>query len=368
MALDLFRKIEAPKGLFAVEKATVAYALFTTLLILFSWGEMADPARLLLGRLQILLATLALMYLYRLYPCKATTYLRVIIQLAFLIYWYPDTFELNRHLPNQDHIFASLEQRLFGCQPAVLFAEAFPGKWVSEPINLGYFFYYPMIIIVGTYILLKKFCWLERWSFVLAASFYTYYTIYLFLPVTGPQFYFPAIGWENVEAGRFFPIGRYFDYHPTLLPDAASNGGCGFFCTLVELSQQLGERPTAAFPSSHVGISTLLMLMSARLSRKLFCFLLPFYVLLCMATVYIQAHYLIDSIAGFLSAFVIYFITTFFYKYYFATPLFGATSLPKSRCVLLKKRRHFPEKSKALSLESAATPGREATGNARQRD
>lgn len=350
MALDIFRKIEAPKGLFAVEKATVVYALFTTLVIICSWGEMADPGRLLWGRLQILGATVILMLLYRLYPCKLTTYLRVIIQLSFLIYWYPDTFELNRHLTNQDHIFAGLEQRLFGCQPAVIFSETFPSKWVSEPLNLGYFFYYPMMFIVGTFIFLKKFDWFERWSFVLAASFYTYYTIYLFLPVVGPQFYFPVIGWDNVEAGVFPQVGRYFDYHPALPP--GEHGECGFFCSMVELSQQLGERPTAAFPSSHVGISTLLMLISARLSRNLFCFLLPFYLLLCTATVYIQAHYLIDAIAGFFSAFVIYFIITFIYKYYFATPLFGATSLPKSRSASLQKCLAFSEKCRDFSAEA----------------
>ena len=136
------------------------------------------------------------------------------------------------------------------------------------------------------------------------------------------------VGWENAEAGVFFPVGDYFNYHPELFPGRYDQPG--FFYSLVETSQQLGERPTAAFPSSHVGISTLLMLMAGRLSRKLCCFLLPFYVLLCMATVYIQAHYLVDVIVGFFSAFVIYFFTTFVYKYYFATPFFGATSLPAS--------------------------------------
>lgn len=328
MALDLLRKIDAPRGLLAVEKATMVYSLFTTLLIVCSWAEMSDPLALLRGRLEILLATLGLMFLYRLHPCRLTTYLRVVIQLCFLTYWYPDTFELNRHLPNLDHVFASLEQNLFGCQPALLFARTFPSKWMSEAVNLGYFFYYPMMFIVGTYIFLKKFDWFERWSFILASSFYIYYTIYLFVPVVGPQFYFPVVGWENAEAGVFFPVGDYFNYHPELFPGRYDQPG--FFYSLVETSQQLGERPTAAFPSSHVGISTLLMLMAGRLSRKLCCFLLPFYVLLCMATVYIQAHYLVDVIVGFFSAFVIYFFTTFVYKYYFATPFFGATSLPAS--------------------------------------
>lgn len=36
--------------------------------------------------------------------------------------------------------------------------------------------------------------------------------------------------------------------------------------------------------------------------------MLPFYIFLCLATVYIQAHYLIDAIAGLISAVVIYFV------------------------------------------------------------
>ena len=44
------------------------------------------------------------------------------------------------------------------------------------------------------------------------------------------------------------------------------------------------------------------MIMAWRGSRCLFACLLPFYLLLCGATVYIQAHYLIDAIVGFFSA------------------------------------------------------------------
>ena len=96
----------------------------------------------------------------------------------------------------------------------------------------------------------------------------------------------------------------------------------GFFYNLVEGSQQIGERPTAAFPSSHVGISTLLMIMAWRGSRWLFACLFPFYILLCCATVYIQAHYLIDSIVGFISAFGLYVVVTWMFKRWFAQPMF----------------------------------------------
>ena len=81
----------------------------------------------------------------------------------------------------------------------------------------------------------------------------------------------------------------------------------------------MGERPTAAFPSSHVGISTIVMIMAYRVNKKLCYFLASFYVLLCCATVYIQAHYLVDVIAGWISAVCIYIVATYMYKRWFAS-------------------------------------------------
>ena len=65
------------------------------------------------------------------------------------------------------------------------------------------------------------------------------------------------------------------------------------------MAHDSGERPTAAFPSSHVGISVVCMLLAWRTgSRKLFFTLLPFAMLICLATVYVRAHYAIDVLAG----------------------------------------------------------------------
>ena len=126
---------------------------------------------------------------------------------------------------------------------------------------------------------------------------------------------------EHAEQGTFWAIGDYFNYNRELLPGPGYEDG--FFYSLVEGSQQVGERPTAAFPSSHVGISTLLMIMAWRISKVLFGCLVPFYMLLCCATVYIQAHYLIDAIGGFVSAFVLYVLVTKMFKKWFVKPMFG---------------------------------------------
>jgi len=335
MALDIFKRIETQKGLFAVEKISLLYNALTSILIICMFHMMEHPWQMLWDRALIAAMTFALMYLYRLAPSKFSAFVRIAVQMSLLAYWYPDTYEFNRLLPNMDHLFASLEQLIFNGQPAITFSELLPQKWVSEAVNMGYFAYYPMIFLVTIFYFLFRFELFEKVSFVLVASFFIYYLAYIFVPVAGPQFYFPAIGMENALAGKFFSIGDYFNYNVELLPGPGYADG--LFYNLVESSQAVGERPTAAFPSSHVGISTILMIMAYRVNKKFFAILSPFYILLCCATVYIQAHYLIDSIAGFISGVGLYYLSTHLYKKWFISPMF-------------KKREILPVKQKVTTI------------------
>ena len=317
MAVDWFKRVESSKGLFAVERISLIYNAITTILIVLFYSRMDHPGMMLLERAGIVAITFGLIYLYQKYPCRLSAFVRMVVQMSFLAYWYPDTFEFNRLFPNLDCFFASAEQWLFNCQPSVEFSKLCPDIWFSEPFNMGYFAYYPLIAIVAIYYFVFKFEWFEKASFVIVTSFFLYYLIYIFVPVAGPQFYFPAIGMDNVEACNFLSIGDYFNHNAILLP--GPNFEQGLFFDLVEASQEVGERPTAAFPSSHVGISTILMIMAWRVNKKLCYGLTPFYVLLCCATVYIQAHYLIDVFAGWISAVAIYILSTWMYKRWFAS-------------------------------------------------
>ena len=172
---------------------------------------------------------------------------------------------------------------------------------------MGYFMYYPMIAAVVLYYFFCRYYEAERVSFVLLASFFIYYLIYIYVPVVGPTFYFDAVGVQDIAKGIFPAMGDYFSTHTNCLPTPGYTDG--IFYQLVEDAKEAGERPTAAFPSSHVGVSTICMLLAWHSrNRKLLFTMLPFYIFLCMATVYIQAHYLIDAIAGWISAVVIYFM------------------------------------------------------------
>ena len=142
MALDWFKRVESSKGLFAVERISLVYNAITTILIVLLYSRMDHPGMMLLERAGIVAITFGLIYLYQKYPCRLSAFVRMVVQMSFLAYWYPDTFEFNRLFPNLDCFFASAEQFLFGCQPSVEFSLLCPDIWFSEPFNMGYFAYY----------------------------------------------------------------------------------------------------------------------------------------------------------------------------------------------------------------------------------
>ncbi len=314
MIKDYFKIEKNPKkGLMALEWATLAYMALTVVTMLFTYTKLVNPESMIWGRIRVLVITGALWAVYRMVPCRMTRMTRVLAQMSLLAWWYPDTYEINRLFPNLDHLFAGWEQQIFGCQPALLFAKALPWPIVSELMDMGYFMYYPMIAIVVYFYFFRRYQEFERISFVVLASFFLYYIAFIFIPVAGPTFYYDAVGVQEIAKGIFPALGDYFNTHTSCLPTPGYTDG--IFYHLVEDAKAAGERPTAAFPSSHVSVSTICMLLAWHTkNRKLVYGLLPFYIFLCMATVYIQAHYLIDAVAGLVTGVFVYFILMFFSK------------------------------------------------------
>ncbi len=304
---QLFALEKSPrKGLFALEWVMLAYLVTTLLIVLFTYTKIHSPEAMIWGRIRIAVMTFALWGVYRMLPCRLTRFARIVVQLALLGWWYPDTYEINRMLPNLDHVFASVEQSVFGCQPALLFHKAMPWHFFSELMDMGYASYYPMIAVVVFFYFLFRYSEFERAAFVVLTSFFIYYVVFILVPVTGPTFYYKAVGLGEIARGSFPNVHDYFNYYQDCLPSPGYTDG--IFYQMVESAKAAGERPTAAFPSSHVGVSTVLMLLAwhTRNRRLLYC-LLPFYILLCFATVYIQAHYAIDALAGLVSGAMLYF-------------------------------------------------------------
>lgn len=316
MAMNIFKREEQVTAFLAVEKLGLLYNLLTTILVIIFFDRLQDPKAMLMGRFLVAAGTFVLIYIYTKYPSRATVFLRVLFQMALLSYWYPDTFEFNRIFPNLDHLFAQADLTLFGCQPAIVFDQVCSGFFWREAFNMGYWLYYPMIATVAIYGFFGRPSEAERTTFIIMCSFFIYYFIYIFLPVAGPQFYFPVIGDGVALAGPYPELGDYFNLNPEIT--IAQEGKGGLFTELVGMAQSSGERPTAAFPSSHIGVTTILVILAYRLNRRIFAVMFPVYLLLCCATVYIKAHYLVDAIAGLISGTLFYCLTSWVYRRYIA--------------------------------------------------
>ena len=216
--------------------------------------------------------------------------LQNILVFALMTFLYKETAMLNTLIfPKIDEFLSNLDQNIFKFQPSIEFSKQFNSLFFSELFYFGYFCYYllPLVVLGILYKFLPQ--KIEEFGFILISSFLLYYFIFIIIPAEGPQFYFT------------FP-DNYIEAQ-------------GIFGNAIKLIQKNGEAPTAAFPSSHVGISWIVIFWLYQNFRKSVKYFLPFVILLMFSTVYIKAHYFVDVVAGFISAPIVFFLTFKFYKF-----------------------------------------------------
>ncbi len=309
---NIFTRIETPrKGLFPFEVVVLLYVLFTLIVMGCIHNELFEARSMLLFRAKVVTLMVAMWAFYRIYPCGMTLFLRMAVQVCLLAQWYPDTYEFNRCFTNLDHIFCGWEQALFHCQPSLLLAQWLPSPIVSELMAMGYASFYPLIGVTILFYFFYRGAEFQRAVFVIVASFFLFYVLFIFIPVVGPTFYFKAVGTDLIREGVFPAIGHYFATHNSLSADCLPTPGWegGPMWTIVETAKGVGERPTAAFPSSHVGITVVcLCLLWHTRNRIIFWTVFPFAFFMFFATVYIQAHYAIDAIAGLFVGLIFYYV------------------------------------------------------------
>ena len=216
--------------------------------------------------------------------------LQNILVFALMTFLYKETAMLNTLIfPKIDEFLSNLDQNIFKFQPSIEFSKHFNSLFLSELFYFGYFCYYllPLVVLGILYKFLPQ--KIEEFGFILISSFLLYYFIFIIIPAEGPQFYFTFPD-NHIEAQ-------------------------GIFGNAIKLIQKNGEAPTAAFPSSHVGISWIVIFWLYQNFRKSVKYFLPFVILLMFSTVYIKAHYFVDVVAGFLTAPIVFFLTFKFYKF-----------------------------------------------------
>jgi membrane-associated phospholipid phosphatase len=270
--------------IYPTDLITIAYLAITGVFIFLSAFALDNPFSHLGYRLFYLLFIAAIILLDYYFPKKIISAIHAFYPLALLGFLYSETDELNNvFFHNLDQWVSTIEVTIFQSQPSVWLSVIFPWKWLAELMNLAYFSFYVLIFVLCYRIYIKSKENFQYASFVICFSFYIYYIIFIVFPVAGPQFYFPAPENQVRE-------GYVFSYIMTLI-------------------HEIAERPTAAFPSSHVGIMFILWYLCIKFDRKLLKWYIPFGILLIISTVYIKAHYVVDVIAGILTVPTMYWVS-----------------------------------------------------------
>lgn len=270
-----------------VDIITLVYALFTGVYVLIFLSKIPNAGELLLNRLIII----AVLFLFVAWSTKSRigSLFRFMYPLSLTAYWYPETYFLNNGVlvPNLDGFFNHLDYLFFSSYPAMEFSVLLPQAWFSELMYFGYFAYYIMFIFISFYFFFKLRKEADSVIFRVLCSFLLFYVIFIFVPVSGPQFYFPT---------------------ESDVPDGY------LFSKLMRSIQDAGEQATGAFPSSHVGLCLIYMYIFYKYLRKCFFCILPVAILLIASTVYIKAHYLIDVVGAFVLTPPIWLLSGFILK------------------------------------------------------
>ncbi len=171
-----------------------------------------------------------------------------------------------------DPVILAWEQALFGAQPAASFAATAPHLALSEALHAAYLSYYPIIYLPPLVLYLRG----RRDAFAslmrpLVATFLLHYLVFVYFPVQGPRYLFPAPG-GTVADGPLYQLTH------RILEAGSSQG--------------------SAFPSSHMGVAVVQTVAAFRFLPRAAPLVLVATVGLGVGAVYGGFHYAIDMIVG----------------------------------------------------------------------
>jgi membrane-associated phospholipid phosphatase len=282
-----------------IDYATQGYMALVGLIVLCLHGRSIPFWPLLLAAHVIGIALVhALIRLHAARPSnRVLDWLRHFYPMLLYAGFYRETGELNHVLVAGflDSFFIRLEARIFGFQPSLAFMDSLPCPAVSELFYAAYFSYYVMVGGVGLALFYRNREQFFHYLSVISFLFYVCYLIYIFMPVEGPRIFFREIPGYQLPA----------DIQPLVAPAFPAAVKGGFFYRIMAWIYRAFEAPGAAFPSSHVAVAIGTVCFSFRYLRAIRWPHLVVVVLLCLATIYCRYHYVVDVVAGGLTAAVL---------------------------------------------------------------
>jgi membrane-associated phospholipid phosphatase len=203
--------------------------------------------------------------------------------LQFVRHWYPLPlyiffFEELQYLVHIifpgwfDRWLIQFDFNLAGVHPSAWLAQ-FARPVLNDAMQFAYMTYFLFLVILPAILYFER-EFKAFWTVMTATAIghYSVYVIAVLFPIESPYF--------SLESLHSAPLAG------------------GAFTTMIEFIEHYGRVHGAAFPSAHVAGSMVAILAAHRYKRWLYWTCLPFFVAMCVATVYGRYHYVADVIAG----------------------------------------------------------------------
>lgn len=264
-----------------IDRVFAAYALIGALALLFPHHGPAWPA-LVTIHLLAAAAALRLPPMRRFTAAFAHAWPRFAhgvhdwYALALVPALYTEVAVLNQAVWNGryfDHAIQHVEATVFGGQPSRELAATLPYPALSEFLHAAYLSYY--LIIFGPSValyLMGRVHGFRVVTFGVVLTFLLHYAVFIFFPVQGPRYVFPAPGGEVLGGGVVNRLSHWILTH--------------------------GSARGTAFPSSHMSVATVQAVLAYRYMRPFF----PLFVLVALGVglgaVYSGFHYATDMVVG----------------------------------------------------------------------
>lgn len=228
---------------------------------------------------------------------RILTFLRHFYPILLYTAFYRETGALNQmvYVGYLDPFFIQLEERMFGCQPSIVFMQKLPYRWAAELFYAAYFSYYVMITGVGILLFLRNRTQFSHYVSIVSFVFYLCYLTYIFTPVIGPRLFYRSV------AGYQLP--QELTQHP--IPPIPEPVQSAVFYKIMAVIYEIFESPGAAFPSSHIAVALVTLYFSFKYIPRVRYIHTVVVFLLCLSTVYGHYHYVVDVIGGVVTALVL---------------------------------------------------------------
>jgi membrane-associated phospholipid phosphatase len=258
----------------AFEQITFAYLAWILFLLLAFHNNIPHAAKYAALHAIIAVATAQLAWSAARSCSKTLQFARHWYPLPLYIFFFEELQALVHaiHRGWFDRWLIQFDYNLAGVHPSVWLGR-FANPTLNDAMQFAYMTYFLYLVILPAILYVPK----DRAAFwtVMVSTAIAHYSVYIIAVL--------------------FPIESPYFALASLNPTALQGGA---FTATIELIEHFGRVHGAAFPSAHVAGSMVALLAARRYKPRLFWLCLPFFIMMCVATVYGRYHYVADVLAG----------------------------------------------------------------------